>query len=548
MSVNKWLVVFLVVYSLFVLVFFSSMNISISNGYQRAVAAGFIANLVKEDIWKLSSIADVKSLLIEEHARYKIFSGLADWPPLQLMLLAGTFVMFGINDAGLMVSSLFLTILALVFMYLLARKMYGENVALLAVILTALSTFFLQEAATPMQENGLIAFTLACIYYFVLYLEKGHVRYLYFASAAFALGFLIKTQMVLLLPSLVIVTLMEKRSLLRERKFYKSLLVALVIFFAINIPLFARETALVHVGLSTFTERSLGRLEYVSKNDVRSEGFLVAQDFEFQNELPKYKRDLIVKRFELSYVQKVLVMLTSLLFNWVLLPFIVLGFVRRKPMRAAERMLLIFVAVNVLLFTLHGLIPRLILPASIVLCLFAARGVCNLPKKFVKSAIGLVILFLLVQNYFFFVKVYHGEHIQAMQHDYDGAAKYVIENTQGDFTVITTRLYQMSFSILKFDKNRRAYVELVPEKKEDFERLLQGTVETPELAKNAAWEFPLDRPPVRFVIVHQNLETGPLKGSADYDVREFMDSYENASRVTIESSFPGAATWVYALS
>ncbi|HLF54670.1 MAG TPA: glycosyltransferase family 39 protein [Candidatus Nanoarchaeia archaeon] len=549
---DKRLIGVLACYALVSIIIFSWMDITITNSYQRANTAAYMADFAKKDLLKTNSFQELKDNFLQGHGHYKIFSGIADWPPLQLMLLTLSFLVFGINKLSFMFFPLIITLLTLIYLYKLVLLSYNNrNIALTTVILTALSTFFFYESATPMLENGIALFTIMCVYYFALYLKTKKDKYFYSTTAALALGLLYKEQMILIIPALAGIFLYKTRlkEFFTSKRNYKMLLVSLAVFFLIMLPMIAREIVLMKEGVSIIASRSIGRIKYIYE-DVGKKGFLTAKELEFQNELPEYKRELINNRYSLSHLQKFIIAITSTFFNWILIPFILLGLARKySKFNDIEIMILIFVATSLVFFSLHGLIPRLALPTAILLNIFAAKGVFSLPRKAIIPIMAIVFIMLGFQTSSFFVKIYNNEHILSMQHDYEASAQYMLDNTQGEFTVITSRVHQMAFEFIRQDKNRKAYVELIPEKQEQLKEMLQGIFRTPELLEESNIEYETTRPKVRYVVIHEKLETGPLKGLADYNIPEFLNNYENATLVkTIDSPFPNSRTWIYQIN
>ncbi len=538
---NKKLLLFFAVYAVLCLTIFSTMNITISNSYQRALAA----DATKDFIFHPSlSPSEAKDYFINQHDHYKIFSGIADWPPLQLMLLTLSFIVLGTNYFAWMITPLLLSLLALYYLFKITKHITkNEQLSYIAIAFASISTLFFYEAATPMLENGVAAFSLMCIYHMARYLETNKNSQLYHVALAFGLGFLLKTQMVFILPALAIMLFWKKKKEFNKTAIYKTIGVCFLIILAVNLPLIAREAVLMKEGLSTFLPRSVGRIEYITNEAKDLSGYLVAQDFEFESKLSEQNKQLIMNRYDLNYAQKFVIVLTSLFWNCILLPFIIYGLWKRK-LSTIEWLLLLFVATNIILFSLHGLIPRYMIPSFLALLPFAALGIGKLPKKAILPTSAIVLFVILAQTLFLFNGIYNGQHIQSMQHDYDEAARYVLDNRQGEFTVVTTRLYQMAYHVRQHDMAQRAYVELVPEDKATFEQMLAGNFSTPKMAQDMGVAYDVVRPPVQYVIIHEGLETGPLAGSADYNVKELMNAY-GTLETTIPSRFPNSQTFVY---
>ena len=219
----------------------SVLDLTISNSYQRALAAGFTAEFVKNDIWHTHSLSQIKEAFIQGHEHYKIFSGIADWQPLQLILLTFVFFFFGVGKFGMTIVPLAISVLALIYLYRLTRAMYDHKTALVATAITAISTFFFYEAAAPLLENGIALFSTMCVFYFGNYLEKKNNRAFYLAVLAFSLGLLYHLLMLFILPALALVFIYKTnlREFFTNKKNYKMFAFAAGIFVLVFIPFIA---------------------------------------------------------------------------------------------------------------------------------------------------------------------------------------------------------------------------------------------------------------------------------------------------------------------
>jgi len=558
---DKYFIGFLVAYAVISIGIFSYMDVNISNSYQRANSAAFVADFIKEHLLKVKSFDEILKIFIDGQLQYKIFTGLTNWPPLQVILLTISFLIFGINKFSFIFFPLIITLLTLFSLYKLIILAYrNKKTALFGIIVAGLSTFFFYESASPMLENGLALFTIASIYYLVLYFRTNKEKYFYFLTSALALGFIYKDQMIIIAPVIILMFFYKTnfKEFFADPKSYKMLLISFIIILVIFIPLIFRDVLLSKYGLSRLDDRFIEKFQYLKQTDSYNKGYLNPYDFEFENSISDYKRKLIIERYTFSYFQKSFIFLTSTFFNWILIPFIITGiFYNRKKFKDVEISIILFVMVYFVFFSLDGSIPRFVLPASILLIVFAVRGLFELPKKLLNVSAIIILALLLIQTSLFFSRIYNNEHVGSMQHDYNSAAEYVLEDSknQGNVTIITSRVNEMAFYLIKLDKEKRISLELLPQKQENLDLILRGNFSVPDLLKdNQKINYPLYRAPVKYIIVHENLETGPSKGSADYDARKFIEKNakniygEEFSVKIIDSKFPNSKTWIYKLN
>lgn len=106
----------------------------------------------------------------------------------------------------------------------------------------------------------------------------------------------------------------------------------------------------------------------------------------------------------------------------------------------------------------------------------------------------------------------------------------------------------MSYNFLQQDIQRKAYVDFAPEKIQDLREMLNGNFKRPDyLPIDSSINYNSTKPPVKYVVVHQGLETGPLRGVNDYNIKSFMDEY-NATKTIIPSKYPNSETYIYKLA
>ena len=451
---HKGLWITLGIYSLICLSLFMLMDISISNGYARSVSAAYIEDSIKTGQLSYDH-------LFQGEENYKIFSGIADWPPLQVMLLVGSFLLFGINKFAFTIVPLLITLACLVYVYFLTLFAYKDKkTALLAVVITTLSALFFFEAASPMLENGLALFTLAAIYHLINWLKESNNKHFYFLCAAIGLGLLWKLTMVLVIPSLFIGFVLLKGS---KKVRLKNTLLGLLLIVLILSPMIVRDYVLHEKGIDQTVERNFGRLHYLAPQGANLPGYLTAQDLEFQNGLNEQEKSLVDHRYELSYTQKGFIAFTSLFYDFVLLvPYLIYVYVSWKTRNDIEFMLLLFIVVNIVFYTLHGLIPRYMIPATVCLAILCARGLMGFAKKEGTHFLSVITISgLILSSTHFIIGVHNNEHVQSKQYDYELAVQQALINTTGNFTIQTYRPYQMSFYLLKHDTERRGRIDFI---------------------------------------------------------------------------------------
>ena len=119
-------------------------------------------------------------------------------PPLYFWCIALSYKVFGINDYAARIPSVFFGFGTLLFVYLLARKMYGQEIALRSCAILSLSQIFFYITHVVLVDSALIFFVSCSIYWLYLALnakepKKGNyyqIFYLFTLGAFFSKGFI----------------------------------------------------------------------------------------------------------------------------------------------------------------------------------------------------------------------------------------------------------------------------------------------------------------------------------------------------------------------
>lgn len=453
MNQHKKLWVYISVYATVCLALFMVLDISISNGYARSVSAAYIAESISSGQLSVQHFIDGEQ-------RYKIFSGIADWPPLQLILLTISFLIFGINKFAYTIVPLLITIACLVYVYFLTLLAYKDKkTALQATVLTSLCTLFFYESASPMLENGLALFTIAALYHFARWFDQDDTKHFYIFCTSLGLGLLYKLPMILIVPSLIIGAYLYVGKTIFT--YWKQGIIGILLIGVMLSPMIVRDITLNKYGVEQTTQRNLGRLHYLAPQEANLTGFLTAQELEFQNGLSDADKALVDHRYELSYAQKGFITFTSLFYDLLLLaPIFALLFVKKK-FNEIEIMLTAFIIVNIIFYTLHGLIPRYMIPATVCVAIIAASALKKVPREAEQYIFVLTVIGLLASNIVFMYGVANNKHVLSKQYDYDGTVQEILSTTTGNFTIHTFRPYQMSFYSLKYDTQRRGRIDFI---------------------------------------------------------------------------------------
>ncbi len=156
-----------------------------------------------------------------------------DHPPLSF-LLNGLFLnLFGPTPFAVRFLSALSGLVGVFLIYLIGKKLFSQNVGLLAAGILAINNFAIWISRIGLQESLLIALILASFYFFILALEKRN--YLFLAALFLALGFLTKYTAIFLAIVYFLIIFLKKRNWLKTKELYLSLILFLIIISPILI-------------------------------------------------------------------------------------------------------------------------------------------------------------------------------------------------------------------------------------------------------------------------------------------------------------------------
>jgi 4-amino-4-deoxy-L-arabinose transferase-like glycosyltransferase len=206
----------------------------------------------------------LRSYTIAYYLQYPAL-GLLVWPPLFYGIEGVFMLVFGTSYLAAQALLALFSLLAFTWLFLLARRTHDTFAAAAAVLLLGLSPVVLQLSRYVMLEMPALAFVLASVYHFVLYLDLGRRRDVFLAAVA-AAGFALTRfdSIFLLLFFLFSVLGLRRFDLLRQREVWLAALLALAIVLPLYVPMlaeFGRAHILVTVEGATKPNAGKGLLE-----------------------------------------------------------------------------------------------------------------------------------------------------------------------------------------------------------------------------------------------------------------------------------------------
>lgn len=195
----------------------------------RLVAALNLGVLADDMVFASQSAGIIGAKILSTHSN----------PPLFFYLTDLSYKIFGYTTFASRFLPLIAGTLLIIVVFLITRKLFNENIALLAAFFTAFSSFLIRMTFS---EHSLVVFffSFLAIYFGLIYLESRKIYALIFSGVLFGLGFLTKYNApFFILAFLVFSVFYFKRSeeVVFSKKNVKHLVMFLAIIFILVLPI-----------------------------------------------------------------------------------------------------------------------------------------------------------------------------------------------------------------------------------------------------------------------------------------------------------------------
>ena len=216
----------------FAILFAVALGLAVTTPHWRNLAAGLI---LYGFVLRLVYAGSVE--LMPEETYYWNYSrhldiGYLDHPPMVAWLIRVGTVLFGQTEFGVRAGALGCGVVTSIFVYRLARNLFGEAAALAALLLTQALPYFFLSGLLMTPDAVMVAAWAGSLYFLERALLGGHSRAWWLAGVCLGIGMISKYSIALL--GLVTVTFMlwdrESRRWWRRPEPYVAALLALAIF------------------------------------------------------------------------------------------------------------------------------------------------------------------------------------------------------------------------------------------------------------------------------------------------------------------------------
>lgn len=486
-----------------------------------ANSALFTYNLI------IDSPDNIECYAVDYHSHYKFFTVFASYPPLHMLLSTILFLVSGPWFFLTKIVVLVETILLVYFIFKLAGLFDRERIfPFIAVLLFAVHPIFLDVASRNYLEAGVALFTVMSVYFFIRFMRTESVRDLYLTALALGLGLLIKPMIPVIILSMMIVFLLERRFYL-VKEYKKELLKSFLILLIVSIPLILQVGFLHSQGLyGVFSGKWSNPF-----NDIMPSFEAGPPVWAWDLYSNQYYVSLLAEQGYITDFQELTKNASAFLFQWYLIPFFLMGIFYslkrfRKGFSEIEKFSILIPLIVLYIFTvlIHGSSMKHLLIALPFIILLSAKGLVEFFRfKRVRNYRFLIYPILVVfvaasiiQAQAFLMSANESPFPQ----DFDQAARFVLREVSEPVTVLTTYGQQQMMAFTLLDMERDAYLMYMPKKQDNIMQAVNGDFSYYQSFE--LWEgLGISHPEPGYIILYESSFTK----SRDYDYGlDYFDS------------------------
>ncbi|MFH1445137.1 MAG: glycosyltransferase family 39 protein [Nanoarchaeota archaeon] len=516
----------------------------------------FVYNFVKD--WFKNptfSFDELKQRAVDYHARYKYFTVLFIYPPMDLMFSVFIYIFFGVSVLTTNLATIIEAILVLFFVYKLSKLFFGiKNVEnddtedkkekdwdifpAIAVLLVAFNAIFFTVAIKNYIDIMLMLFMLASAYFFIRFLKKDDTFYLYLFAISLAFGILSKQLMIFMIPVFVIVFIWEKK-IKGIKEHGKSILKSFALFMIFLIPLWIQLGLLLSQGLFDIYLRV-----WYFNPSVGGAGL-----------------DSFLPALTSATVEKLFLNTSLLFYQWFIVPLFLIGlYYVIKRHNESDKILVLSILLFFYLFLVKiqgNSLARLMMLLAPFVAIITVKGLIEM-KNWSKSEVwkGLYVLIIILivaasmfQTFTFnqaIISSYPApdDPVYPTTTDFSGAAVFLSEEMKAPATVITTFGHMQMFEFAQHDTNRYITSMYAPYTKEDWEKALVGDYSY--RASEELWQsYGIEYGVPKYAVIH---ERQLLSGQFKYDIDYLLSDSRFELIKTINGDQEGDKTFIFKIA
>lgn len=478
-----------------------------------------------------ASPSELLEVTINHHAHYRSFASFLSYTPLHQVFMGIVFLLAGPSKFTAIIPTILEAIVLIYFVYRIALIGYKDKgFAAIAAALAGFSPFLFFYSTTVWLETGSAALAVVAAYFTSHYVIRKDNRSLYMAAATSGLAILMKPTMVLVPVSLFLVLVLNS-GLKRIAGDYKTYLKAFAIMVLVLSPWLAGMAMLQSNGLSGMF---INKWVYMTYMERGAELQNVSEDYKF---VTAY--DTFYERLNFPFLKTLIFYASFVLFQWYLAPFILFGaaifFMRKGKVSVVSQISIVFSALLIIYLSIIGAaVVRYAVPTLPFVALLAARSAYGILRR-PDHPIFLLLIILSVSQC---ALIINNVATYSPVGNFDAASVYIIDDTEGQTSVVTSQPRTQALSFALLDTERKVFVYYIPEAKEELDDMIGGNYTDPD------WErFGMTYPPIGYIIVHESSGRGEF---SDYVLKSYAAGRQDFELVrTIEGEMPSTRIFIY---
>ncbi len=388
--------------------------------------------------------------------------GLLLWPPFFHAVLGGFMLVFGTSVGVAKALILVFSVLSCDYFFRLAKHTHGVSTALASAIILGLSPLMFEFSSQVMLEVPTLASVMAAVYYFVLYLDLGRRRDVYFACLAAALAVLTRFDGAQLALTFVFLCLARRRL---NVLWSKHFLIGSALALAMTLPVYG--------------------LIFTEVGGVHSQN--ISAGFNEEATSPFHPRNFI------AY----LLWVPSQMGWFATVPAIVglLACVRREERANSVPYLAMFCGTYLLIAAVAEILERHAIYWGPPLAFFSARGLALIAGRLGRPRLYPTLAAIVIAGTLWTTSLHPVPYVSG----YEAAARYVVENSKRSPYCLFDRYMNGNFiyQVRRNDPDRRIWVlradkilySTLIDPRNDYLEFVQGDAEILRALDEYAPEF-----------------------------------------------------------
>lgn len=158
-----------------------------------------------------------------------------DHPPMNFLMQNITFRIFGVSAFAARIPAACLSLLAILFTYLIIKKYRDEKTAILAAFLLSISSWSIWISQQSVNDGLVVGFEMMALWFFINYVSENKAKNLIMWGMTVGLCLLSKYTAAFLLPAGILYLIIYRRDVFKKKEFWASIVGLLIVVLPIVI-------------------------------------------------------------------------------------------------------------------------------------------------------------------------------------------------------------------------------------------------------------------------------------------------------------------------